>query len=357
MNWIGTARFIYNKALEYTKKEGIRPNAISLTPLFITQKSREGIENTNIPSWTFETPKDIRKGSLRDLEKAFKSAISNLRNGNIDRFNLGYRKKKNQSSLEIPSTALKYKDGKISIYPKYLDSIKISKRQKKKENIVINETCRLQYYRNQWFLIVPTKKTTKERNPPTKECCSLDPGVRTFQTIYTLDEVIKIQQNRTLLEKLRKKIDTFQSLRDQKLIKRSSYTRRINRIYRKIENITTELHYKTIGYLKEYKCILLPSFDNQEMVSNNRFLSRKTKRELLGLNHYKFKCRLQNSLELDRYSNVNIVNESYTSKTCSNCGDLNKPGVDIYKCKKCELVIDRDINGARNILIKHLKQI
>jgi len=56
-------------------------------------------------------------------------------------------------------------------------------------------------------------------------------------------------------------------------------------------------------------------------------------------------------------SEVLIIGEEYTSKTCSNCGTLeNKLGnKDILKCKSCGLCIDRDTNGARNILIKHLK--
>lgn len=50
-----------------------------------------------------------------------------------------------------------------------------------------------------------------------------------------------------------------------------------------------------------------------------------------------------------------IVDESYTSKTCGRCGNLNNKlgGNKIYKCTNCNLVIDRDINGARNILLKH----
>jgi transposase len=50
-----------------------------------------------------------------------------------------------------------------------------------------------------------------------------------------------------------------------------------------------------------------------------------------------------------------ICTEEYTSKTCGRCGELNNVGKsEIYRCSKCLLVIDRDINGARNILIKNI---
>jgi len=50
-----------------------------------------------------------------------------------------------------------------------------------------------------------------------------------------------------------------------------------------------------------------------------------------------------------------IVSEAYTSKTCTRCGVLNNIGSnEIYHCKECDLVIDRDINGARNILLKNI---
>ena len=43
---------------------------------------------------------------------------------------------------------------------------------------------------------------------------------------------------------------------------------------------------------------------------------------------------------------------------CGICGkqkkDLN--GSKIYECKKCNIKIDRDINGARNILIRLLSE-
>ena len=42
---------------------------------------------------------------------------------------------------------------------------------------------------------------------------------------------------------------------------------------------------------------------------------------------------------------MEICTEEYTSKTCGRCGELN----DVKA-----LVIDRDVNGARNIYIKVL---
>ena len=49
-----------------------------------------------------------------------------------------------------------------------------------------------------------------------------------------------------------------------------------------------------------------------------------------------------------------IVNtEEYTSKTCGVCGTINNVGSkEVFTCSKCNLVIDRDINGTRNIYIK-----
>ena len=46
---------------------------------------------------------------------------------------------------------------------------------------------------------------------------------------------------------------------------------------------------------------------------------------------------------------------SYTTRTCTNCGYLNKVGAcKTIDCKGCDLKIDRDFNGARNIYLKGL---
>ena len=49
-----------------------------------------------------------------------------------------------------------------------------------------------------------------------------------------------------------------------------------------------------------------------------------------------------------------IVNESYTSRTCSFCGEINQElgGAEVFKCNSCEYTGDRDIHGSRNIQLR-----
>jgi transposase len=58
------------------------------------------------------------------------------------------------------------------------------------------------------------------------------------------------------------------------------------------------------------------------------------------------------------YNKKIIVDESFTSCTCTNCGIINNTKCkENLKCIKCNLEIDRDVAGSINILIKTLKKI
>ena len=59
----------------------------------------------------------------------------------------------------------------------------------------------------------------------------------------------------------------------------------------------------------------------------------------------KYKCDTYNILYKD-------INEAYTTKTCSNCSTINNVGLSrTYKCLKCNILLGRDINAARNIML------
>jgi putative transposase len=78
------------------------------------------------------------------------------------------------------------------------------------------------------------------------------------------------------------------------------------------------------------------------------------KKQLYTLKHYSFHLLLKYKSEIENIF-YKQVDESYTSKTCGNCNNVKKGKNKSkeYNCKKCGITVDRDINGAYNILKKH----
>ena len=93
------------------------------------------------------------------------------------------------------------------------------------------------------------------------------------------------------------------------------------------------------------------------MPTRYRKINNNTVRTMLMLSHYSFKQKLQH--KCNEYNKKLIIcTEEYTSKTCGRCGELNDTlgSSKTFKCPSCKLIIDRDINGSRNILIKYLTE-
>ena len=69
-----------------------------------------------------------------------------------------------------------------------------------------------------------------------------------------------------------------------------------------------------------------------------------------------FKKTLIRVAKQSKTCKVYVVDESFTTKTCSKCGELN---MDLttekeYKCIGCKQLVYRDSNAAKNILLKGL---
>jgi IS605 OrfB family transposase len=121
-----------------------------------------------------------------------------------------------------------------------------------------------------------------------------------------------------------------------------------------IANRIDDLHWKTIDFLTtNYMTIVVSDFKISQLIKNKR-LNRTSKRMLCLLSHYKFRLRLVEKCK-QRGNSLWFVDESYTSKTCTQCGRLNQSlgSSKHFNCTDCGLQIDRDVNGARNILIKN----
>ena len=77
-----------------------------------------------------------------------------------------------------------------------------------------------------------------------------------------------------------------------------------------------------------------------------------TKRLFYIVSFHRFVEKLQFKCE-NTNTKLYVVTKEYTSKTCIFCDVVNNVGsFEIYKCKECNSVIDRDVNANRNILYK-----
>ncbi len=85
----------------------------------------------------------------------------------------------------------------------------------------------------------------------------------------------------------------------------------------------------------------------------DRKLRTKTVRAMSSLGHGKFLDRLKNKAK-EWKTNVLIVDEINTSKTCGACEYVKTKRYTskTFECDKCHLCIDRDTNGAINIFKK-----
>ena len=144
--------------------------------------------------------------------------------------------------------------------------------------------------------------------------------------------------------------------------KRRNIKKALHRKIKKIQNVKEELHNKTIKFLTDkYGRILMPPFETQKMAEKS--VSSRLSRSLYNVSFYKFLLKLRSRCE---EKGIELIEdpEYYTSKTCTKCGVINSQKYIFgnltlsdrtYKCNKCGLEIDRDVNGARNIMLRNNK--
>ncbi|MGL5935447.1 MAG: zinc ribbon domain-containing protein, partial [Cetobacterium sp.] len=63
---------------------------------------------------------------------------------------------------------------------------------------------------------------------------------------------------------------------------------------------------------------------------------------------------IHKSLEYNN-SEIHVCKEHHTSQACTKCLSLNTVKDTTVRCKDCKHEIHRDLNGARNIFLKHCK--
>jgi len=310
--------------------------------------------------WQRDIYKETKDFAITSALAAYKSACTNKKRGNINYFDFKIKSHEARKMFSLYYGCMQVENGKLYIMKRELkDPVRVSKRTASRlPTNEIKHNGKLFYDRGKYYLLL-SEQIEREHTIKQGNVIALDPGIRTFQTGYSpdgncykfgnyseLDNVVNLCKREDLI---RSKIEE-----NKENHSRLKYMlrRKLANIKMKVTNIINNLHNNVASYLaKNYKNVLLPEFGTAKMLRSET-LTSINKRRLQLLSHFKFNDKLQHLC--NRYGSIfHSVNESFTTKCCGKCGNKKEVNGDkIYNCLKCSYVADRDLHGARNILIK-----
>ena len=211
-------------------------------------------------------------------------------------------------------------------------------------------------------LNVMRRARAPSNSPSSSAKCAIDPGVRTFVTVYdpTNTECYQFgttEEKRKRLTPITDKIDNWNSQNRTHLPKttdeeKESWSRHMNRLWYKLQNQVNSLHREVIAYLvKTYNSVALGKLKVSGFRKGHTIQGKTINRWMRIYRHNDFRKKLLTRVEGDENIHVEVTDESYTSQTCGVCEVRNKHlgGKETFNCTSCGYVCHRDVNGARNI--------
>ena len=347
LTWFELSRITYNMTISLLKKDD------KITKCKMRDKVKQEMRNN---SYLYELQKkcgvyqQTLDFSVFDVFKARKTAFANLRAKNIKFFRMRYKKQSHHIKTLVINPKDAINKNLTGFKKKGLENIRPS------EPIVATKDTRMGYNTRtkKFTLYIPFDKKTQQ-TVSRNNVCTLDPGIRTFQTLYSPSGITyQFGDEKGILKKNIDRIEHVKLLKNKKW-----YKKYINRLREKLKNRVTDLHWKTSLLLcKNFDTILVGNMSTKDIVKKSLNLHSSTKQMVYALSHFLFKQRLLSKSQ--EYNCVfKEVDESYTSKTCGGCGEINNHlgSAKVFNCAEntCSYTMHRDIHGARNIYIKNYR--
>lgn len=282
--------------------------------------------------------------SVKHCVEMYKSAFSNMKNKEFNIKNLD--KTRRRKNLVIEPCYFSKKCNTFFGLGAMISSLPF------KNNISRNSILQYDTHKRSFIIITPYKEKVTTRVKHHKKC-GIDIGVRTFLTTYNENESYEIGTNTNrAIDRLNKRIDKYNSFITDNLLSTRKCKDTLIKYSDKLKNKMSDMHNKAANFLlKRYDKINIGNVSIKRMLSNTTGnLYNKVKRRLVALSHYKFRMKLK-AMAPKFGTIVNEIDEYMTSKTCHNCQNIKKDlgSAKVYKCEKCNVKLDRDINAAINI--------
>ena len=214
------------------------------------------------------------------------------------------------------------------------------------------KTCAIIRDIDQWYACISAEVESKPTESRGGEPVGVDLGVVKLATLSDG----RIFENPRYLDNSITRLKTLQRGLSRK--KRGSSNREKVRVmlakaWRKVRDQRLDLAHKVSAKLaSEYSTVVFEDLHVPSMVKNHSLASAITDaswRQLRRLTAYKVERR---------GGRVILVEPRGTSQKCSGCGKVVPKGLKerTHSCPNCGLVLDRDVNAARNILAAGLEQ-
>ena len=334
---MGCARFVFNHVkgiYEIYRKQAIRYGF----KLYTNRKLFNVILNDLKKHYPF-----LKESNSTALQKAYDNLINAYKM--ISKANHGWVKFKSRKNpvQSFRTLNIKIIDGKLKL-PKIKTLIPMKYSRKVCGDILTATISRNNS--NQYFVSINVKNSAIKQLNKTKKKVGIDLGLKNLATFSNGFKTGKIQ-----LKEVDRKIKRQGQILSNKVKNGRNWVKaktKLNRLYQKKKDIIIDfLHKTTNKIIQEFDEIYIGNVNSKLGLKNKR-LSRVTADQ----HWYEFKRQLE--YKSNWYNkHFKVVDEKYTSKTCSNCGyvteslDLN---IRRWICPECDTKHDRDVNAARNIL-------
>lgn len=208
----------------------------------------------------------------------------------------------------------------------------IFKNEKEFKKINMNTWAEFMYYTYDKFKVA-------------NSICSIDIGCKNFISLYSINGTcFKIKSDYKIIDDILTNDELDYEIKDLLIV-----------------DLIDELHKKSAKFICNNFDIIYIGYVGNKGKINSRVMKNIDDNLMKILCHTDFLNTLK--FYAKKYKKqLKIVDESFTSKSCSRCAEINNferiynsddSERRKYTCKHCGFVSDRDISAARNILIKN----
>jgi putative transposase len=336
---IGSSRFVYNLALE-TKTAAYLGSKHNFSPFDLIKQIPELKKECE---WLKEVNSQSLQQSIQNMDIAFKKFFKGAG------FPKYKSKHKGKQSFSIPQNVIV--ENNLLIIPKFKEGIDIVLHREIKGTIksaTISVTPTGKYF----VSILVDTNTEIPIKAPIKENTTIgvDLGIKTFLVTSNGLEI----ENPKYLRKAQSKLKYVQ--RKYSKNKGNRTKQRLVLLHEKVVNKRKDfLHKTSTKLIRENQTIALETLSVKNMVKNHNLaqaINDVSWSTFVNMLEYKADWYGKNILRIGKWSP--------SSKTCSNCGSINKELTlkdREWTCKGCNSVLDRDVNAAINIKSFALKNI